>query len=290
MKIPLRFARLLLLTTFLCLAASTLSASVAEGDRHWAERAEGRDGASAEAGPVNAAIAEYREVLEKDPADLEARWKLLRALRFKGAYVIGDTEGKKRLFDEARKIGEKGISILEDELRRRGIRRPDEASPEEVARIAKSIPDAGQLYLWNAINWGEWAQVYGKLAAVRQGAADRIRRETTIAYEIDPSIEGAGPGRVLGRLHNQTPRVPFLTGWASDDDAVKFLRESHRLNPEDKLTMVFLAEAMVEANRSSRPEAIEILRKVIESPNDPEFAVEHASAQEDAKRLLREWR
>ncbi len=264
--------------------------STSDGDAHWARRAEGLRGTVASSDPVDAAIAGYEEALAADPANLEARWKLMRALRFKGAYTTGSVDAKKEIFDEGRRVGATGIEMIEEQLRRRGIARPADASPEEVARIAKQIPQAGELYLWNAINWGEWAQVYGKLAAVRKGAADRIRREATIALEIDPAMEGAGPGRVLGRLHNQTPHVPFLTGWASDAEAVRFLERSLNLNPTDKLTMVFLAEAMVAADRSTKPKAVAILKKVIETPNDPEVMVESVNAQEDARKLLAELR
>lgn len=268
------------------LATPNLHASISEGDRHWANRADGLRGTIASAQPVDAAIAEYKRALEADPSDLEPRWKLMRALRFKGAYVARSLDAKKELFDEGRRVGAQGIALLEAQLRKRGVSNPDKASPKVIARIAKEIPGAGALYLWDAINWGEWAQVYGKLAAVRKGAADRILREATIAYEIDPAMQGAGAGRVLGRLHNQTPRVPFLTGWASDAEAVRFLRRSLALNPTDKLTMVFLAEAMVAADRKSKPEARDLLEKVLETPNDPKFLVEGANAQEDARKLL----
>jgi hypothetical protein len=46
---------------------------------------------------------------------------------------------------------------------------------------------------------------------------------------------------------------------------------------------------MVSNDSSSGPEAIRILREVISSPNDPNYEVEDARAQEDAKALLHEW-
>src|ERR1039457_7288343 len=127
------------------------------------------------------------------------------------------------------------------------------------------------------------------MAAVREGAADRIRREATIAMLIDPKTDGGGPQRVLGRLHDQTPHIPFLTGWASSREAVRFLKESYAIDPTNKITRVFLADAMVSNDSSSGPEAIRILREVISSPNDPNYEVENARAQEDAKALLHEW-
>lgn len=276
----------LLIIVLLTLPAS---ASVEAGDAAWARRAEGHRGGVAQSEPVDAAIEAYRAAIERDSSDLEARWKLMRALRFKGAYVARTSDAKKALFDEGRRIGRTGIEQIESALGRRGVSRPDAAPVELVAKHARSIEDAGELYLWDAIIWGEWAQVYGKLAAVRQGAADRIRRQTEIALTIDPAMEGAGPGRVLGRLHNQTPRVPFLTGWASDAKAVEYLRRSLELNAGDKLTMVFLAEALVANEAGARAEAVAILKKVLSTPNDPEFIVESESAKADARRLLDSW-
>jgi tetratricopeptide (TPR) repeat protein len=277
------------LSAILIVLAFPLAAEMKSGDAQWARRAEGHAGARAAAGPVDAAIAAYQAAVDSDPSNLEARWKLLRALRFKGAYVARDQAAKRAIFEEAKRSGAEGIELVERMLRARGLGNPARASERDVAKIAARIPGAGELYYWNAVSIGEWAQVFGKMAAVRAGAAGTIRRQATIALEIDPAMEGAGPGRLLGRLHDQTPRVPLLTGWASEREAVRFLREAHRLTPADKVTMVFLAEALVAADRGAKPEAVLLLRRVIDSPNDPEFVVEHAAAQEDARQLLAEW-
>lgn len=268
------------------LMTASLSASVADGDAHWAKRATGASGAKAAPTHVDAAISAYEAALAENPEDLEARWKLLRALRFKGSYVLQTTDEKREIFDRAKEIGRTGVEIIEAQLRSKGVRRPDKADPSEIAKVAKSIPEAGPLYYWDAVNWGEWALVFGKLAAVRQGAAGTIRREAEIALEIDPAMQAGGPGRVLGRLYNQTPRVPFITGWASDERAVEYLTESLRHSPGDKLTTVFLAEALVAADRANTARAKKLLREVIEGEIDPAFAVEEASAREDAKALL----
>jgi len=124
---------------------------------------------------------------------------------------------------------------------------------------------------------------------VREGAADRIRREATIAMLIDPNIEGGGPARVLGRLHDQTPHIPFLTGWASSRQAVKLLNDALRIDPTNKVTRVFLAEAMVDNNSDTKPQAVQMLRELISSANNPEYEVEQAAAQDEARALLKEW-
>ncbi|MDP9361709.1 MAG: hypothetical protein M3P29_09680 [Acidobacteriota bacterium] len=262
-------------------------AQVSEGDQHWNVRAEGHQGGRAKAAQIDAAIVVYEKAIAQEPNNLEPRWKLLRAIRFKGAYVAATSDEKKRIYAMAKTDGNAALTVINRQLIAKGVK--PEASEKNVAEAARTIPGATEVFFWDSVNWGEWALAYGKIAAVREGAADRIRREATIAMLIDPKTDGGGPQRVLGRLHDQTPHIPFLTGWASSREAVRFLKESYKIDPTNKITRVFLAEAMVSNDSSSGPEAIRMLRDVINSPNDPNYEVENARAQEDAKALLRKW-
>ncbi len=271
----------LLLASVIMAIAVAAPAQLGEGDQHWKARAEGRQGGRAKAAQIDAAISAYQKAAAKEPNNLEARWKLLRAIRFKGAYVASTSDEKKRT------EGDAAIAIVNRALSAKGIKA--NAPEKDIANAARAMSGAGEVFFWDSVNWGEWALAYGKMAAVREGAADRIRREATIAMLVDPKIEGGGPQRVLGRLHDETPRVPFMTGWASSKEAVRFLRESYKIDPASKITRVFLADAMVSDNSKNGPEAIRILREVINSPNDPNYEVEEAKAQEDAKVLLQQW-
>jgi tetratricopeptide (TPR) repeat protein len=253
----------------LLLIAATATAQVPEGDQHWAMRAEGHVGGRAQAAQVDAAIAAYQKAIVQSPNDLEARWKLLRAIRFKGAYVAATNDAKKPIYAQGKKAGEEAIAL--------------------AARAKPGAPGVAEIYLWDAVNWGEWALAYGKMAAVREGAADRIKNEATKAMQLDAKLEGGAPARVLGRLHDQTPRVPFLTGWASSKEAVRLLNESLKIDPANKITKVFLAEAMVSRDSDNKPAAIALLREVVKAPNDPNFEVEHAAATDDARALLKKW-
>jgi hypothetical protein len=235
-----------------------LFAQVAEGDKHYAARAEG-------ATHIDAAS----------------------AYRFKGAYHAKSSDAKKQIYGVAKTAGEKALAAVSRALAAKGVKA--DAPEKTIAATAKQIPHAADVYLWDAINWGEWALAYGKLAAARQGAADRIRRGATIAHLANPALEGGSPARVLGRLHDQTPRIPFITGWASSKEAVRFLNESLKYDAKNKITLVFLAEAMVANDAGAKSRAVELLRGVINAPNDPQFAVEDAAAVEDAKKLLKQW-
>jgi tetratricopeptide (TPR) repeat protein len=264
--------------------AFTTAAQVSDGDRHWNARAEGHVGGRAKAAPIDAAIAAYQKTVAQDPNNLDARWKLLRAIRFKGAYVASTVDEKKNVYGGAKSAGESALAVINRLLSAKGVK--SNAAEKQIADAARTIPGAGEVFFWDSVNWGEWALAYGKMAAVRQGAADRIRREATIAMLINPKMDGGGPQRVLGRLHDETPHVPFITGWASSDEAVRFLRESYKLDPTNKITRVFLADALVSNSSKNAPEAIRILQDVINSPNDPNYEVESAKAQEDAKAML----
>ena len=278
-----------ILFTLLLFMATAGMAQVADGDQHWTLRGEGHTGGHAKAAHVDAAIAGYQRALAQKPDDLEAHWKLLRAYRFKGSYVATTDNEEKKFYGEGKSAGEKALAVLNKMLAAKGISSPDKAAEKQVADAARSIPGAAECYFWDSTNWGQWALVYGKMAALREGAADRIKREATIALLIDPKVEGGGPARVLGRLHDQTPHVPFITGWASGKEAVRYLNESLKIDPTNKITRVFLAEAMVGNNSDTRPQAIQILRETIKAPSDPDFVVEQDAASEDAKTLLKKW-
>ncbi|MGZ5440902.1 MAG: hypothetical protein ACXW5U_11635 [Thermoanaerobaculia bacterium] len=272
-----------ILTVLLLLTAPAL-AQVADGDRHYASRADAASGARAKAEPIDAAIAAYQRALAADPNDIDAHWKLLRAYRYKGAYVAATSEQKKQIYGVAKVAGEKALAVVKARLGTNA-----KSTEKQVAEAARKVPGSGEVFLWDAVNWGEWALAYGKMAAARQGAADRIKRGATIASLVDPRMEGGAPSRILGRLHDQTPRIPFITGWASSKEAVRFLNESLKIDPTNKLTLVFLAEATVSHDGSKKPQAMQMLRTVVSTPGHPEFIVEDAAAIDDAKALLRKW-
>jgi tetratricopeptide (TPR) repeat protein len=271
-------------TALALLLTLPLFAQVADGDKFYAARAEGAVGARAKAEPIDNAIAAYQRAIAANANDIDAHWKLLRAYRYKGAYVAANVDQKKQIYGVAKTAGEKALAVVNARLRTNA-----KSSEQQVAEAARKVPGAAEVFFWDAVNWGEWALAYGKMAAARQGAADRIKRGATIALLVDPRMEGGAPARVLGRLHDQTPRIPFITGWASSKEAVRFLSESQKIDPANKLTLVFLAEAMVSNDSSKKPQATQLLRGVINTPAHPEFLVEDAAAIDDAKALLKKW-
>ncbi len=269
-------------------SVSPLPPLIAEGDRHWELRAEGSQGSRAATGEIDLAISDYRKALEADPPSLAARWRLMRALYFKGEYATGDRKEKQKIFDEGRKVGEEVLQRIRQQATARSGKSMERAGPLELAPLLKESSDAIGCFFWSAANWGGWALAYGKLAAARQGVAGKIRDLAMAVSRMAPDYEEGGGFRILGRLHHQTPSIPFITGWASKKEAVRFLRQASERGPRNFLNRLFLAEALWDQDRNSRDEAIRIVEALAADPPRPEHLVEERKAVEQAKALLKE--
>lgn len=260
---------------------------VAEGDRMYSNRQEGRVGAKASAGPINKAIAAYDEA-SKDPDFVEARWKLVRALYFKGAYTGLDQDSRKAVFVKAKRVAEDSIGILQKSLEQRGIKGFLEAGPN--ALTGKDRSDAAPTFFWAAVAWGEWALSVGKLEAAQTGAADTIRDYALTVIGIDPEFEEGGGYRIFGRLNDQAPWIPFVTGWVSRDDAVKYLRLAMQEDKRNFANRHFLAEALYRGDAKEKAEAIALEEALVADAPSPQHLIEEIKTQDDARRNLSAWK
>ena len=242
--------------------------ALAEGDGHYARRAEGAPGDVALPGPVEAAIQAYRRAVAADPQGLEPLYKLLRALHFRGAFCGASIDERKAIFEEGKTLGQAAVDRLE-----KGVGRAQGAARADALR---GVPHAAQLYYWTAAHWGQWALARGKLAAARAGVAGRVLHLAETVREIDPLLDEGGADRVLGRLHDEAPKIPLITGWVSKRKALEHLRRSYTLGPQNSVTRFFLAEAILDHEPEKREEARQLLRLCADTPPRPEYLVEDA--------------
>ena len=231
------------------LAAALLLAGalpVAEIDAAWERRAD--------LGRAKDHVAEVTRAVAANPGAAALQWRLCRALFFLGEYALVDKAERKAALREAREAGERAVALAGDD--------------------ADRLP----AHVWASYAWGQWALLEGKLAAVRQGAAAKIRDHATEARKLDPRYDGAAGDRVLGRLHHQTPSVPFLTGWASKDLALEHLRRAVELAPDSLVNRQYLGEALWDIDRKRRAEAIALLQGVVAAVPAPALLVEEPSS------------
>jgi hypothetical protein len=264
-------------------------APLAEADRLWSRRAEGAQGAVALPGPIDAAIGACRQAITEEPGSLEARWRLMRALYFKGEYTTADPTQKRNTFDAGRVVGDEALSIIRQSVSAAQPRVKTNATPVELVPVVKGQKPVLACFYWAGVDWGKWALVFGKSAAVRQGAAAKIRDYATAAIALDPSFEGGGGYRVLGRLHHQTPSIPFFTGWASRDEALRNLRLAYKVGRGNFINKLYLAEAMWDYEKTKRPEARAMLESLMGDTPSAEIPVEDRKTQDEAKALLASW-
>lgn len=282
----LRSVLCLLIATWPSTFLAAQSDPIAAGDAAYARRAEGHHGDRALPGPIAEAVAAYERAVKEQPERLEGAWKLLRALHFQGDFATSTRDGKQQVFARGKEVAEAAI----DRLARRVGGRPklDAMTPAQAAKTVAGIPEAKPLFLWAAVHWGLWGDVFGRFAAARQGVGDRVRRYSEILIALDERYEDAGGHRVLGRLHTLAPKVPFFTGWVDREKAVSELRRAVALGPENLDNHLFLAEAILEHQPAKAAEARAILRSLLARRPVPDLVVEQERTLVNAKALLAE--
>ncbi len=248
--------------------AETATEAVAEADARFARRAEGARGAVADPTLIEEAIAGYRRALTLQPDSRPALLGLLRALHFRAAFCGASEEQQKALFEEGRRRAQSAVDALEKSV----------GSAKWADRIAalRQAPQAASVYYWAAAHWGQWGLLRGKLTAARAGVAGKVRDHAQTVLALDPQLEEGGADRLLGRLHDQAPKIPFVTGWVSKRKGLEHLRRSLALGPQNSVTRFFLAEAILELEPANREEGRRLLGLCATSPPRPEFLVEDA--------------
>ncbi len=256
--------------------------AIARGDAAWRRRGEGPTGAQPEPAPITEAVAAYEEALAAAPESLEARWKLMRALYFLGEFATADGDGKLAIYERGRELSDEARRMLAER-----VGRPDlhPKNADEIAEALAGEPDAAEVYFWSAVHWGLWGRHRGKIAAARRGVAKKIRNFAQVTIRIDEHLENAGGHRILGRLHSEAPKLPFFTGWIDRRLAVTELERAVELAPEDLLSRLYLAEALLEHHRKRRDEALALLRDLVEREPNPDFVVEEEQTLRDARAL-----
>jgi hypothetical protein len=269
--------------------SSSTNPLVADGDQAYAQRQEGRVGLRASPGPIRRAITAY-ERATSDPDFVEARWKLARALYFQARYTGLDEDGSRAVLAKARRVADDAIRVLGRTLEQRGIKGFFELGPEALAGNLKDRSDGAPTYFWAAVCWGGWALSVGKLEAVKTGAADKIRDYGLTVIGIDPVFEEGGGYRIVGRLNDQAPWVPFLTGWVSRADAIQYLRLAMGVSSRNFFNRHFLAEALHRGDAGERAEAVGLEEGLLNDSPSPQRLVEDLTIQEEARKNLEAWK
>lgn len=258
-------------------AATGPAPALETAEELYARRAEGSAGPDCAPANIEAALDAYRQAIALDPNSLAARRGFLRAVFFRVGFCPVEPGSMAPLFDEAKRLGDETVKRLE--AGRRGSRK------EKLTAALRTDPLAAEVFLWTAAAWGQWA-VDHKIAAAWQGTAGRMRDLAEVVNAVAPATLDGGGYLILGRLHTEAPRIPFLTGWVSKEKGIAAMREGLRHHPRGKNHLFFLGAALVEHDSSAREEGLALLRRCAREPIDPQNPVEDRHYVDKAERLL----
>lgn len=234
--------------------------SFQEGVSAYDSRAENADGMRAQSGKIDEAIAAFRKAIESPGAELDAAVYLLKSYYYKGKFVAQDDETKKIVFNLGKALGEELI----------------EKNPESAA-----------VRYWYLVNLGSWAEVYGIIAAAKEGVADLMREHSEKIIELDPEYSHGGGYFMLGAVHFKSPYIPFILSWPSNDEAVEFLTKAYEIGDATPSQTVYLARALYKDKQKEK--AKQLLKNLIARPLSKTEPVEDSEQQHLAKGFLADW-
>jgi tetratricopeptide (TPR) repeat protein len=261
------------------LVLAAAGAAQESGDAVFAGRHAGMKNGIASRAAIEKAVQTYENELKGDPASLVRRAAVMKALYFLGRYTGASTGEQKAVCGKGKVLGEAGKTQI---LQKTGLSNFDK--PEQAVAKLKDLPGAAEFFFWDGALIGQWALAYGKMAAAREGAAKVILNAGTITYLLDERMEDAGGHRVVGRLHHQTPRIPFITGWASNKEAMKHLAKAVELGPSNPMNYWFYGEVLMDEGKKA--EAKTVLEKGAALPIRPEKLTEDTDSQNNIRLLL----
>ena len=188
-----------------------------KGAAAYDRRAEGSREDKAQPGAISEAIEYYRLALDDPNTEIDAAIGLLKSYYFKGKYVARTKDEQKTVFNEAKKL---------------------------AVTFIKKYPKRPDFHYWYLTNLGSWAEVYGILAAAREGVADQMREHALKIIGLDPNYEDGGGYFMLGAVHYKSPYIPFLLSWPDNEEAVKWLEKAVNTGEATPVQKVYLAQAL----------------------------------------------
>ena len=268
-----------------CGGATSWQSAMELGHEAFEQRAVDAIGVQAPAGPVASAAECFRLAVELAPERFEPRVELLRALFFQGEYAARSDAERKAVFLEGRDFFERSLDLLSRDL---GLDLRS-LNPHQVARALDRRPEARPMFFFGAMHWGLWADYFGNVAALRSGAAKRMRELGELCLALTPDIDSAGGHRLVGQLHAKVPRIVFVSMWIDRDRGLRELERAVQLGPENPLNLTFLAEALADLGRD-RERARALITQVLEREPRPDHLVEDRKAIQRARNVQRNYR
>jgi tetratricopeptide (TPR) repeat protein len=227
----------------------TAANPLAQARQAYAERAD--------PGRAKEAMDLFLQAAAADPQSYEARWEGARAIYYLGTY------GSPKASDDDKVV-----------LFQRGI---------DLAKAAIALrPEGVEGHFWLGVLYGVYGEARGVMKSL--GLVGDIEREMELCLKEDPSVEGYGPYRVLGRMYY---KLPWFAG-GSKKKSLEYLEKSLAGAPTNDLTRLYLADTLRAKGRDEEAKAQ--LQHILSTPPDPRWAPEYPWIKGQAEQLAKEMR
>ena len=202
------------------------------------------------------ALALYEKVLEREPDNYEALWKIARSY-----FVIGDGLPETREFkDRHKELGEKGMSYA---------RRALEVNPQGI-----------EGYYYYGLSIAQYSIGISIIKALVKGLGPEYEKHIGKALKINKLYDNGGPLRAMGRYWYMLP-------WPKRDikKSIAYLKEAEAAAPLSIRGHVYLAESYLKGGKEDL--AREQLTKAVETGEDLKLESDARRWKERAQELLK---
>ena len=245
---------------FISISLAIAQNNIELGIKSYNERSNGSKGNKADGKIISSAINYFEDAIKIKDKELEAGIFLLKSYYFKGKHVATDDEERKLIYNLGKNLSE---------------------------RLLITYPESVAIRYWYLINLGSWAEVYGTLAAAKEGVADIMRDQSKKIIEIDPYYANGGGYFMLGAVHLKSPRIPFVLSWPNNKKAVDYLTKAYNTGQRTFSQTVYLARALKKTGEDNK--AKKLLLDLLNQPLDDARIVEDRDQKYIAQNLLEEW-
>jgi len=199
---------------------------------------------------ARAALSSYREVVETEPANREAQWRLAMAAQFVGMRLVTNSDEKKEIFSEGKAAGLR--SLVDNE-------------------------ECAACHFWTGINQALYGETVGALKMLF--TVSEVQSHLRRAAELDASYAYGAPYRVLGVISKS---LPGIFG-GSNSDARDYFRMAIAAAPDEPMNYWELLQL-----EDDKEKAKEIARQVLSAPQPSPERIESHDAWLAVKEWLGE--
>lgn len=118
--------------------------------------------------------------------------------------------------------------------------------------LSETYPKTVPILYGTAAHIGRWTTYAGILSSARAGVAGQLRRLAQRIIRLDPNFDGGSGYRLLARVHNRTPYIPFVLSWPSEERARELMQKALAIAPNHPGNNFVYGEILHDQGNTSR--------------------------------------